>query len=81
MIKISVIGLGYVGLPVSCVFAQAGYNVLGVDVSEHVVKTLGSGKVHIKEDGLQSLFENAVETGNLKISSKIKIQKTLTLFF
>ena len=30
--RIAVIGLGYVGLPVACEFARAGYSVLGVDI-------------------------------------------------
>ena len=38
--KISVIGLGYVGLPVAIAFAEAGFNVVGFDTNTHRIKEL-----------------------------------------
>ena len=38
--KISVIGLGYVGLPVAIAFAEAGFNVVGFDTNTNRVKEL-----------------------------------------
>ena len=46
--KICVIGLGYIGLPTSAMFAQSGCEVVGVDVSEKVVNTLNQGQIHIE---------------------------------
>jgi UDP-N-acetyl-D-glucosamine dehydrogenase len=47
--KIGVIGLGYVGLPLVVAFAEAGHDVVGVDVNARVVGTLNEGKSHIED--------------------------------
>ena len=56
--RVSVIGLGYIGLPTAAVIASRGVEVLGVDVSEHAVNTINQGKIHIVEPDLDifSLF-------------------------
>lgn len=46
--KIAIVGLGYVGLPLSLQFAQSGVNVLGVDVDPLKVKKLSSGQTYIR---------------------------------
>jgi UDP-N-acetyl-D-glucosamine dehydrogenase len=45
----SVIGLGYVGLPLAMEFCEAGFNVLGFDVSTRVVDLLSRGESHIQD--------------------------------
>ena len=45
-LKVVVLGLGYSGLPTAAVIARTGVKMLGVDVSEYVVETVNSGKVH-----------------------------------
>lgn len=62
--KLCVIGLGYIGLPTSVVFAENGWEVTGVDVNELVVSDLNKGKVRIKEDGVDELVEKYVREGN-----------------
>ncbi len=47
--KIAVIGLGYVGLPLAVEFAEAGYVVLGVDVSADKVELLNKGVSYIED--------------------------------
>jgi UDP-N-acetyl-D-glucosamine dehydrogenase len=47
--NIGIIGLGYVGLPLAVVFAEAGYNVIGFDLQSSVCKKLNSGFSHIKD--------------------------------
>jgi len=47
--KVGVIGLGYVGLPLSMVFADAGFTVLGMDLSESKVKSLAKGESYIPD--------------------------------
>ncbi|MGH7453510.1 MAG: NAD(P)-binding domain-containing protein, partial [bacterium] len=42
--KVGVIGLGYVGLPLSVEYAAAGYDVLGIDVSEEKIARLNRGE-------------------------------------
>jgi UDP-N-acetyl-D-mannosaminuronate dehydrogenase len=49
MKKISVVGLGYVGLPLAISAARAGYDVVGVDSNPEVVKNLNSGLSPIKD--------------------------------
>lgn len=67
--KICVIGLGYIGLPTSAVFAQAGCEVLGIDVNEKIVNKINEGRIHIEENGLQEVVQNVVESGLLKAST------------
>ncbi|UII55686.1 nucleotide sugar dehydrogenase [Cytobacillus spongiae] len=69
MKKICVIGLGYIGLPTSAIFAKAGYEVVGMDVSERVVESLNKGEVHIEEVGLPELVKEVVEAGKLRGST------------
>ena len=46
--KIAIVGLGYVGLPLSLQFARCGVSVLGLDVDEHKVKALNAGEMYLK---------------------------------
>ena len=46
---VGVVGLGYVGLPLALEFANAGFHVIGYDVSERVTKALMAGKSHIQD--------------------------------
>jgi UDP-N-acetyl-D-mannosaminuronic acid dehydrogenase len=69
MKKICVVGLGYIGLPTAAIFARAGYDILGVDVSERVVNSLNNGDVHIEEVGLPELVKEVVQKGKLKAST------------
>ena len=46
--RIAVIGLGYVGLPLSIQFARSGATVLGIDVDSKKVELLNSGQTYIK---------------------------------
>lgn len=70
--EICILGLGYIGLPTACMFATHGVKVHGVDVNQDVINSLKSGKVHIFEPGLDDLFRNAVNSGNLHVSSDVK---------
>jgi UDP-N-acetyl-D-glucosamine dehydrogenase len=47
--KIGVIGLGYVGLPLVVAFAEAGHDVVGVDVDARVIASLNEGRSHIED--------------------------------
>lgn len=65
---ISVIGLGYIGLPTAAMFAAHGKNVIGVDVNQEAVDTINDGKIHIVEPGLDAIVFKAVSTKKLKAS-------------
>src|SRR3954462_13744892 len=47
--KIGIVGLGYVGLPLSVSFAEAGCDVIGLDVDPGKVTALGAGRSHIED--------------------------------
>ncbi len=68
MKKVCVIGLGYIGLPTSAIFAKAGIEVIGVDVNERVIHSLNKGEIHIEEVGLPELIKEVVADGLLKAS-------------
>jgi UDP-N-acetyl-D-mannosaminuronic acid dehydrogenase len=68
---VSVIGLGYIGLPTAAVVARAGMRVLGVDVSQAVVETINRGEIHIEEVDLDGLVQGVVQRGLLSASTEI----------
>ncbi|EKL7482906.1 MAG: UDP-N-acetyl-D-mannosamine dehydrogenase, partial [Escherichia coli] len=49
---ISVIGLGYIGLPTAAAFASRQKQVIGVDINQHAVDTINRGEIHIVEPDL-----------------------------
>lgn len=61
--KVSVIGLGYIGLPTALMMASHGVEVEAVDYNEKIVASLQNGQVTFEEDGLNELFQNAVKGG------------------
>lgn len=64
--RISMIGLGYIGLPTAALFAARGVEVVGVDVSPKVVDTVNAGKIHIVEPELDGIVHKAVADGKLR---------------
>ena len=64
--RISMIGLGYIGLPTAALFAAYGKTVIGVDVSADVVDTINQGKIHIIEPDLAGIVQKAVADGKLR---------------
>lgn len=70
--KVAVIGLGYIGLPTAALLASEGYEVMGMDVSGHVVDTINRGEIHIVEPDLDAYVRSAVSRGLLKAATEIK---------
>lgn len=66
--KVSVVGLGYIGLPTAAVFAANGVEVCGVDVNPYIVDEINRGKIHIVEPGLEDIVSKCVASGLLKAS-------------
>lgn len=65
--KISVVGLGYVGLPVAAAFARAGFSVTGFDIDAARIAELRVGKDRTREvDDLQSVSKNIFFTCEIK---------------
>ncbi|HAK91253.1 MAG TPA: UDP-N-acetyl-D-mannosamine dehydrogenase, partial [Massilia timonae] len=65
---ISMIGLGYIGLPTAAMFASRKKNVIGVDINQDAVDTINSGQTHIVEPDLDMIVAAAVNQGYLKAS-------------
>lgn len=63
---ISVIGLGYIGLPTAAMFASRGIKVIGVDINKATVDTINKGRIHIVEPGLGDIVRAAVSSGCLR---------------
>ncbi len=67
-----VVGLGYVGLPLSIELANAGFTVTGFDISPQKVKLLNSGKSDI-DDISDDIVRKAVESGLFKATADWKL--------
>ncbi len=67
--SLSVIGLGYIGLPTAAVFASRKIKVVGVDVNQKAVDTINQGKIHIVEPDLDIAVHAAVTEGYLKATT------------
>lgn len=67
---ISMIGLGYIGLPTATLFASRKKKVIGVDISQHAVDTINQGKIHIVEPELDMLVHSAVTEGYLRATTQ-----------
>ncbi|RWR02772.1 UDP-N-acetyl-D-mannosamine dehydrogenase [[Pantoea] beijingensis] len=67
---ISVIGLGYIGLPTAAAFASKGKKVVGIDINSHAVETINRGDIHIVEPDLDKVVKLAVENGFLSAATQ-----------
>ncbi|SCC36198.1 UDP-N-acetyl-D-mannosamine dehydrogenase [Kosakonia oryziphila] len=66
---ISVIGLGYIGLPTAAAFASRHKQVVGIDINSHAVDTINRGEIHIVEPELSNVVKAAVDGGYLRAST------------
>lgn len=66
---ISVIGLGYIGLPTAAVFASRKKKVIGVDVNQKAVDTINRGEIHIIEPDLDIVVHASVTEGYLRATT------------
>lgn len=71
-VHITVLGLGYIGLPTASTFANQGLRVTGVDVNRDVVETLNNGEIHIEEPGLKMVVQKAIRSGNLQVKTNLE---------
>jgi len=64
--KLCTIGLGYIGLPSSAMFADHGTEVVGVDIDPQIVNLLNTGTIHIEEPGLEDVIKRVVANGKFR---------------
>ena len=67
--KVSVIGLGHIGLPMACILANCGFKVHGVDCNDAVISSVKSGKLANTEKDLQALLKKTIENQRFNVSS------------
>ena len=67
--RVSFIGLGYIGLPTAIIAASNGMEVYGTDINSDIVKATNEGHLHIVEPGLEKLLKEVVANGNLRAFS------------
>lgn len=72
---INVIGLGYIGLPTALMMASHGLEIVGTDYNADLVATLNAGRTTFKEDGLDELFEQALNAG-IKFTTEYQVTDT-----
>lgn len=66
--RLGIVGLGYVGLPLAVVLAEAGFGVLGIDKSQAKVEAIQRGESYV-EDVSSETLSRLVESGRLAVSS------------
>ncbi|MEO3678867.1 UDP-glucose/GDP-mannose dehydrogenase family protein [Rheinheimera sp. FR7-31] len=67
--KVTVFGIGYVGLVQAAVLAEVGHHVVCVDIDEHKVAQLQQGVIPIYEPGLTPLVEENIKAGRLEFTT------------
>ena len=71
--EITVVGLGYIGLPTAVVMAGAGHRVKGFDAKKEVRDSLRAGRIHIVENHLQEAFAEVLENGCLEVADEMPV--------
>jgi UDP-N-acetyl-D-glucosamine dehydrogenase len=74
--KVGVIGLGYVGLPLSCEFAHAGLDVVGIEIDQTKADTLNAGKSYIL-DVPDETVSTLVQAKRLRATTDFSVIKEL----
>jgi UDP-N-acetyl-D-glucosamine dehydrogenase len=70
--RVGVLGLGYVGLPLAVEFAQAGFEVVGIDVQRSKIDAFNSGKSYVK-DVPDDVFSPLIRSGKLRATSDVSV--------
>ena len=72
--EVAILGLGYVGLPLAVVFAEAGFNVTGIDPDKRKVDTVQRGDSHIQDVPAEQVAR-LVATGKLHATTDFGVLK------
>ena len=78
--KISIFGLGYVGLTSAACLVEQGHQVIGVDLIQSKIAMVNRGESPINEPGVENLISKAVKNGMLSVVLFRLMEKMLQLF-
>ena len=81
MLKLSVIGTGYLGATHAAAMSSLGFTVIGVDVEPAKVAALSEGKVPFFEPGLEELLRQEVNSGRLTFTTDFSLIKDCDVHF
>jgi UDP-N-acetyl-D-glucosamine dehydrogenase len=70
--KVVVLGLGYVGLPLATVFAEAGFDVIGIEPDSKKVDSLNAGESYV-QDVPSDKLDNFIQTGKLRPTTDFSV--------
>jgi UDP-N-acetylglucosamine 2-epimerase (non-hydrolysing) len=70
--KISVVGLGYMGLPFACLLAEAGHRVCGFDIDADKIASLQKGQCPFDEEGMPELLKRALSSERFLTSDRLE---------
>jgi len=72
-VKVTVFGIGYVGLVQGAVLSSVGHNVMCVDIDERKVESLKQGKISLFEPGLTNLVTENYKSGRLQFTTDMEL--------
>ncbi len=70
--RVSIFGLGYVGVVTAACLARDGHQIIGVDVNPHQVALVAQGEYPISEPGVADLLRQGVESGQIEATTDIQ---------
>src|SRR4030067_359221 len=81
--RCAVVGLGYVGIPLSALLASKGYDVVGIDVLRERADAVNAGKLPLKGDepGLGEMLARVVKKGKLRATTSFSACKDRSAIF
>ncbi len=72
MKRVSIVGLGYIGLPTAIIAAECGYDVFGFDINPEKVKRINEGDPTILETDIQSRLKNTLRKKRFRVSTNLE---------
>ncbi len=69
--SVTVLGLGYIGLPTALLIANSGVSVTGFDIDVNKIKSLKKGKLFFEENGLKELFKSVTSKKTFQASTEL----------
>ena len=80
MMKIGIVGLGFVGLSLTSVLASKGFDVIGIDIDEEKCKKISNGITPFYEPDLEGMLKNGLKK-KLKISHNFSLMNNCNFIF